>query len=106
MFLQLIIFNYIVIALIVIGTISMFKIKNSLIEKFIVTLMIILSLSLCFLSFTSLPSNYIIKRILSIAIASLPFLSLFLLYYKKINWSIYKIIVIVSVVLGEIYFMM
>ncbi|WP_250278462.1 hypothetical protein [[Clostridium] colinum] len=94
---------YSILALVIVGTIGIICIKNKIIQNIIIFLMIILSLCIGFLSFTSFPSNYIIQKILALFISIIPLICIVLLYYKKINWAIFKYLVILSTIIGTIY---
>lgn len=101
---QIAILYFLITALVILGAISMFFIKKPALQKIMTLVMVVLSLCIGILNFTSLPSNVILNKAIAIIIAIIPILSIALLYYKKINWLIFKLIVLASNVAGAIYF--
>lgn len=99
---ELTILFYIIIALVIITSVSLFYVKNTVGEKSIIFLMILLGLIIGFMKFTSLPTEYVLKKILAVFISVIPLISMGLFYIKKINLFTFKIIVIISNVLGAI----
>ncbi|WP_317367121.1 hypothetical protein [uncultured Tyzzerella sp.] len=84
----------IIFALVIIGTIGIFVIKNNILKNVATILMVILSICIGYISFTALPSNYILQRIICLVISILPLLAIPLVFYKKINWLVFKIILV------------
>ena len=99
----LLILYCIIFALVIVGTIGIFTIKNTILQKIVIFLMIILSMCIGYLAFTSFPDNEIFKKIFSLVLSILPLLFILLIYYKKINWFIFKIILVASMFATLIY---
>lgn len=99
------IFFYVIIALVVLGSLGIFVIKNPLLQKILILFMVILSIAIGIINFTSLPSNFILKKIIAVLISLIPVGGLVLAYYKKINPLILKIIIILGNILGSLFLM-
>lgn len=93
----------IIFVLAIIGTVGMFAVKKNILEKSITILMVILSVCIGYISFTALPANYILQRVISLIISILPLIAIPLLFYKKINWLVFKIILVLSIFATLIY---
>ena len=106
MFFPLIILNIFVCILAILGIAGMFFVKNDKLKNMIMILMVVLCLIVGTLSFISFPSNYILKRVIAIIIAIVPLVLLPLLYNKKMNIIIYKLMLTLSTLVGIVYYMM
>lgn len=95
---------FLITALVILGTIGMFFVKKPVVQNITTLVMLVLTLCIGFLTVTSLPTNDILNKVIAIIIAIIPVLTIALLYYKKINWTIFKLIVVASNIAGAVYF--
>ncbi len=95
---------YLIIALLILGLVGMFYAKNHKLQVKASGLMVILALCVGVISFTSLPSNFTAQRIISIVIGLIPLLAGLLAYFKKINFTVFKVIVALFTIIVSVYF--
>lgn len=101
---EIAILYFFITALVILGTIGMFFVKKPIVQNVMTLVMLVLTLCIGILNFTSFPTNTILNKAIAIIIAIIPFLTIALLYYKKINWLIFKLIVVASNIAGAVYF--
>lgn len=66
---------------------------------------ILLALVISLISFSSLPSNYLLQRIIALAIGALSFVALMLRHTDEKNITLSNILLTLSIVGGAIYLM-
>lgn len=67
--------------------------KNEFIKTISIIATIILTLLIAYMKFTSFPNNFIWQRALAIAVGILPIIPIILLFIKKINKFVFKLII-------------
>lgn len=102
---QLLLIFYILIAIVCgVFLIGMFFPKNNKVLNTISTVLsIIVAVCLGILTFSSLPSNYIFRKIISIIFAILPLVPVGLLFAKVIKYPLFKILVAGALILNFAY---
>lgn len=74
--------------------------NNRFLNSLSILFSIIVATSLAFISFSSVPSNYIFTKIIYILLMILPFVPIFLFFTKIIKYPVLKLILVCIVILN------
>lgn len=93
-----------IVILSILSIIGLYIPKNKIVNQISFIGAIILTLVIGYLCFTSLPSNFIFKKIITVLLSILPFVALGFFFAKMIKFPILKLCIAGILILNNIYF--